>query len=345
MNKNLIIKFVVAMTLGLFLGLGLAGFHVYRLWTTPYTGSAVNFKISQGESFGHINYRLAEAGLISNARLFHYFNRYKKTLNSYKSGTFEIPPGATMEEIHKQLISGSPLSVGLTIPEGKNMYEIGKILEGHKLCSYQDFIALAKDAEFMNELNVPAGTVEGYLYPETYRFSPDVDAKTIMKTMVHEFKKRTADLNFASTDLNPHEVVILASIVEKETGARKERPIIAGVFHNRLKKKMRLQSDPTTIYGIFETFSGNIKKSDLLTKSPYNTYMVEALPAGPISNPGIDAITAVLSPVPSEYLYFVSNNDGTHTFSATYKEHSDHVIELQKNRRAREGKSWRNLKQ
>ncbi|MFZ4712367.1 MAG: endolytic transglycosylase MltG [Bacteriovoracaceae bacterium] len=345
MNKSLIIKALIGMFAGIVLGLSLASFHIYRIWNTHYEGEAKLFKISQGESFGQINYRLAKENLIANARIYHYYNRYKKTLNSYKSGTYEIPSGATMADIFNIFISGIPMSILVTIPEGKNMYEVAKILEQQKLTTYDEFMNLARNTEFMSELEVPAGTVEGYLYPETYRFSPDVETKTIIKTFVHEFKKKTAQLQFENTLLSPHEVVILASIVEKETGARKERPIIAGVFHNRLKKKMRLQSDPTTIYGIYETFTGNIKKSDLMTKSPYNTYTVEALPAGPISNPGLDAMKAVLNPVVSDYLYFVSNNDGTHTFSATYEAHSSAVVELQKNRKSREGKSWRDLKQ
>ncbi len=345
MNKSLKIKLLLGLFLGPIIGLALASFHVYRLWEVPYVGPSKLFKVAQGDTFAQINYRLYKEGLISNPRLFHYYNRYHQTLNSYKVGTYQIPSGATMASVFEIFIHGTPLTTNITIPEGKNIYEIGRILEVQKLSTYQEFIKLAKDSEFMHELGVEGGTVEGYLYPETYRFSPEVDAKTIIKTMVGQFKKKTSTLDFSQSKLTPHEVVILASIVEKETGARKERPIIAGVFHNRLKKRMKLQSDPTTIYGIFETFTGNIKKSDLLTKSAYNTYTVEALPAGPISNPGIDAIKAVLYPEKSDYLYFVSNNDGTHTFSATYEEHNLAVINLQKNRRAREGKSWRNLKE
>jgi UPF0755 protein len=140
------------------------------------------------------------------------------------------------------------------------------------------------------------------------------------------------------------EIITLASIVEKETGAPEERPIIAGVFHNRLSKKMRLQSDPTTIYGIWSRYKGNLHKSDLLDPNPYNTYYVPALPAGPISNPGIESIRATLNPSIHHYLYFVSKNDGTHTFTSTYEDHSKAVTQFQLDRRAREGKSWRDLK-
>src|SRR5690606_30167528 len=128
-------------------------------------------------------------------------------------------------------------------------------------------------------------------------------------------------------------------------GAKWERPIIAGVFLNRLKKKMRLQSDPTTIYGIWHRYQGNIRKADLLEMTPYNTYKIPALPTGPISNPSLEAIQAVLNPEEHNYLYFVSKNDGTHVFSATYKDHNKAVDDFQRNSKARQGKSWRDLNQ
>jgi UPF0755 protein len=140
-------------------------------------------------------------------------------------------------------------------------------------------------------------------------------------------------------------VIILASVVEKETGAKIERPAIAGVFTNRLKKRMRLESDPTTIYGIWQRYTGNIKKADLLEYTPYNTYKVPALPQGPISNPSLEAISAVLKPEQHEYLFFVSKNDGTHVFTRNYQEHLKAVDDFQRNSRARQGKSWRDLKQ
>lgn len=140
-------------------------------------------------------------------------------------------------------------------------------------------------------------------------------------------------------------MIVLASIVEKETGAKVERPTIAGVFHNRLNKRMRLQSDPTTIYGIWERYKGNIRKSDLLEETPYNTYKIPSLPVGPICNPSLEAIKAVIKPEEHNYLFFVSKNDGTHVFTEKYSDHNSAVNEFQKNSKSREGKSWRNLKQ
>lgn len=339
--KKLIIASIVAPIIGLLM----AGIHIWFLYTKTYEGPETKFKIASGETFAHINYRLTDQKLISNARIFHYMNRYKGSMNKYRAGTFEIPAGATMQTVYDILINGAPMTNGVTIPEGKNIFEIGKILEGIGMVNYKDFISLCRDERLLQELGVPKPSVEGYLYPDTYKFAPDVDAKTIIRHMVSEFKRKTESLDFSKSHLTPHEVVIMASVVEKETGARKERPIIAGVFHNRLKKRMRLQSDPTTIYGIYENYTGNIKRSDLLNKTDYNTYTIEGLPIGPIANPGIESMKAVIYPSQHDFLYFVSNNDGTHTFSPTYEIHNFHVQALQKNRDARKGKSWRDLKQ
>ena len=144
--------------------------------------------------------------------------------------------------------------------------------------------------------------------------------------------------------MSRHQVVTLASIVEKETGATSERPLISSIFHNRLRKHMRLQSDPTTIYGMWDRYAGKIHKSDLSTFSVYNTYTIPALPVGPIANPGKEAIHAALYPAQSDYLFFVSHNDGTHEFTRSYGEHTRAVGKFQLDPKAREGKSWRDLK-
>ena len=162
--------------------------------------------------------------------------------------------------------------------------------------------------------------------------------------MVNEFFKRTKTLDFTHPKLTKHELITLASIVEKETGRAIERPRIAGVFFNRLRKRMRIQSDPTTIYGIWENFNGNLRKKHLLAKTPYNTYKISGLPIGPIANPGLKAIEAVLHPESHKFLYFVSKNDGTHVFSKNLIDHNKAVNFWQKNSRNRKGRSWRQQK-
>ncbi len=324
--------------------------HVWVLMNQSYEGPKTKFTIQRGESFSSINYRLHKNEIINNPRLFHYYAKYKKSITKFKVGTYHINPGETIPDIVDKLVNGSPIMISVTIPEGKNMYEIGRILEKKGVTSYQTFIKIAKKTTLIDAFNIEGvdvgpKTVEGYLYPDTYRFIPNSPASLVIKTMVLLFKKKTNTLDFSSSKLSKHQVITLASIVEKETGAKAERPLISGVFHNRLKKRMRLQSDPTTIYGIFETFNGNLRKKHLLEKTPYNTYKISGLPLGPIANPGLEAITAVLNPESHNYYYFVSHNDGTHEFTSTYRDHLKAVDKYQKNRRNRKGKSWRDLRQ
>jgi UPF0755 protein len=320
----------------------------YKISVWEYTGEPIVFEVKPGEGFSKINGRLHSKGLISSAKIFHRYAQVNGYMTKFKAGRFEIKTDSNMLEIFDTLLNGQSITNSVTIPEGKNLFEIAQILEKDKIIeSAQEFIRLAKDPQFVRELGIDGERAEGYLYPETYKFTPQSKAKDVIKAMVDVFKRRTEDLDFskAPLNLNKHEVVILASVVEKETGASFERPQIAGVFVNRLKKRMRLQSDPTTIYGIYEQFNGNLRKRHLLEKTPYNTYKVPALPAGPISNPGLESIKAVLNPAQHQFLYFVSQNDGTHVFSKTYREHRQAVDKFQKNYKARQGKSWRDLKE
>lgn len=311
----------------------------------PYQGKATNFTIKPGEGFSSVNYRLSKKEIISSARMFHYYTKFTDKINKLKAGTYNIPAGANMKDILYILTEGTPILTKVTIPEGKNMYEVAKLFEAKGITSAKEFIKLCKDPELVRTIHPTAPSLEGYLFPETYMFAPKTPAIEIIKAMLSQFHKQTKILDLEQTFLTPHEVIILASIVEKETGAKFERPTIAGVYLNRLKKKMRLQADPTTIYGIWETYKGNLRKKHLLQKTAYNTYKINGLPLGPIANPSLAAIKAVLEPQEHNYVFFVSKNDGTHVFTPTYKEHRKAVDYWQKNRRNRKGKSWRDLKQ
>ena len=332
--------------LGLILSTLLIGYFYQKLHS-PHVRENSIFKITSGETFAQINYRLFKAGLINDQRIFHYYAKYKKLLTKFKVGEFTIPQGSSIPEVVYILVSGTPNLTQVTIPEGKNMYEIADILAANKITSKKDFLTEVRNKELMKSFSIPPSSpsLEGYLFPETYKFSPNSSAKYVIKTMLKLFHLKTKNLYFNHPFLSKHEIINLASIVEKETGAKFERPLIAGVFTNRLKKKMRLQSDPTTVYGMWDRYKGNIKKSDLLEYTPYNTYKIPALPLGPIANPSLEAIEAVLQPAHTNYLYFVSKNDGTHVFSETYKSHREAVDAYQKNAQARRGKSWRQLKQ
>ena len=309
-----------------------------------YEGPDADFIIQQNENFSSINARLSKEHLISSARLFHRFSQFKGVLNKYKTGHYIIKHNSNLIDVFHIFINQKSQVTLFTIPEGKNMFEIGKMLEASSITSYSEFIKLVRDRKFLAEMGIQADTAEGYLYPESYDFPPNSSAKHVIQLMVKQFQKKIESINLESTHLTLKEILILASMVEKETGDKKERPIIAGVFYNRLKLKMRLQSDPTTIYGKFEEYDGNLTRKDLTTPSAYNTYTIPALPIGPICNPGVDALKAVLNPGVHNYLYFVSQNDGTHIFSESYEKHQEAVAKWQKNPKNREGRSWRNHK-
>lgn len=319
--------------------------HFSIVFFSPYAGEDVTFTVKPGEGFAKVNGRLAQKNIVSDARLFHYYAKYTDRMTKIKAGTYEIKNGMHMGEVLETLVDGIPLLTSVTIPEGKNMYEIGKILEDKKITTYEEFVKECKDPNNIDLLGVDAPSVEGYLFPDTYKFAKATPAREVLRAMINLFNQKVSDLDFSKANLSKHEVVILASIVEKETGAKFERPTIAGVYLNRLDKRMRLQADPTTIYGIWENYDGNLKKKHLLQKTAYNTYKMAGLPLGPIANPSLAAIKAVLEPEDHKYIYFVSKNDGTHVFTPTYKEHLKAVEYWQKNYRNRKGKSWRDLKQ
>lgn len=336
--------FIAIIVVGL-LGLISVGSYVGYFYTLTYKGPDANFIVENGDAFGRINQRLYTQGLISNKRIFHYLAKGKHVMTKFRAGSYTIPRGSNMGMILDTLVYGQPNLTSITIPEGKNMYEVAKLFAASGITSESDFLETVQHPDFISQLKISASSLEGYLYPETYRFAPHTPAKIVAKTMIDLFNRKTSQIEFNHPFLNKHQVIILASVVEKETGAKVERPAIAGVFTNRLKKRMRLESDPTTIYGIWSRYKGNIRKADLLEMTPYNTYKIPALPQGPISNPSLEAIKAVLSPEHHEFLFFVSKNDGTHVFTKNYQDHLQAVDNFQRNTRARQGKSWRNLKQ
>lgn len=242
------------------------------------------------------------------------------------------------------LYSGDPILHAVTIPEGWTVRLIADALEKQGLINKENFLKLALSKASAQKYQLKTPHLEGFLFPETYNFSRVDGDEKILDQMVSTFfnhynkslKQDTERLGFSVERL-----VTFASIVEKETGVASERPMVASVFHNRLKKRMRLQSDPTTIYGI-ENFNGNLTKADLQRPSPYNTYTIPALPLGPIASPGLESLKATLFPAETEFLYFVSNNKGSHIFSKTYGDHSRHVNGYQPALPKRKGKSPKN---
>ncbi|MDZ4677191.1 MAG: endolytic transglycosylase MltG [Oligoflexia bacterium] len=299
--------------------------------------------ISPG-SFSKTSDLLYKEGLIKDAKRFVLMARLLRKTGKVKAGEYEVKLNMSPHELLKVITSGKSVLHAVHIPEGFNIDQIADDLARRNLVDRNEFIKLARDPRMAMLLGIDEPTLEGYLYPETYSFEHFTGERVIIKTMVDKFKEvYNREIKFGAEKLgySMHFVVTLASIVEKETGAPEERPLIASVFHNRLKINMMLQSDPTILYGKHTLERKNITKEDIRAKTPYNTYTRKGLPVGPISNPGKESMLAVIEPAESKYIYFVSKNNGTHQFSVTYGEHNNAVKKFQMDVRARAGKSWR----
>ena len=288
--------------------------------------------IPDGSTFQHVASLLEREGLIKSRSVFVLLGKSQSVDRKVHAGEYELNPGMTPAEILSKLLNGQVLLHPLTIPEGLTIAQIADVVSQQGLTDRAEFLRLAKDRTFIASLGIKAETLEGYLYPNTYKFPRPIKARELLVAMVEQLRQVVGpDLlaRMQELKMTMHEVLTLASVIEKETGSGGERPEISAVFHNRLKKHIPLQSDPTVIYGL-PAFDGNLHKKDLSSPSPYNTYRVQGLPPGPIANPGIQAIRATLYPSDSHSLYFVSRNDGTHQFSATLIEHNKAVEKYQK---------------
>jgi UPF0755 protein len=289
---------------------------------------------SEGMTLKGIAAKLEDTGIIKNRQMFTLWARLKKYSRSIKAGEYCLSPGMTPEEILMVLTRGNIVSHPVTFPEGLSLYQMADILFEKGLGDRESFIAIAESGDCLIPYGINVQKLEGYLYPDTYHFARGLSERAIIDAMLKRFMDVVAPLKekIGRSGMKLEEVVTLASIVEKETGRASERPVIASVFLNRLKKGMRLESDPTVIYGIRD-FSGNLTRRDLREATPYNTYVIRGLPLGPIANPGIESIDAVVNPAETDYLYFVSKNDGSHYFSKTLQEHNRAVMLYQKKKR------------
>jgi len=290
-------------------------------------------EISKGMNAKGIARLLKEEKLIKNDLAFRVLAKVKGVENKLQAGEYELSSSLNLSRILSKIEKGEVLARPFTIPEGYNIRQITQILEEKDLAGKERFIALTEDAKFIPQFGIQTKSLEGYLFPETYRISKRMKEEEIIKLMISQFNKAVTEENRKRAEelgFTFHQIIILASIVEKETSAPEERALISAVFHNRLKARRPLQSDPTVIYALGEAFDGDLKKEHLRVDSPYNTYRYRGLPLGPIGNPGKEAIHAALYPADVDYLYFVSRNDGTHEFSSSLEEHNRAVWKYQK---------------
>jgi len=314
--------------------LGLMAARSWREATRPLEPEApsIVFSVPQGASLRQVASQLEAQGIIRSARALSLLARLRRLEGSIRAGEYDLSPAQAMPEVLEHLIRGPLKTYEVSLPEGLTAREIGQRLSAAGLVELDSFLHFVYDPTSAPALGVEGPTLEGYLFPETYRLPRGLPAEHVARILVDEFHRNwQALLNTQPPSaMSMREVVTLASIVEKETGAPEERPLIASVFLNRLQRNMRLETDPTVIYGIPD-FDGNLTRAHLQDGSnPYNTYKISGLPPGPIASPGLDALRAVLAPAESAYLYFVSMNDGTHHFSATYREHVNAVNRYQR---------------
>ena len=297
--------------------------------------NTVQLQIQPGTGLHKIAVDLQQKGVVRSALALKLLARWNQQSDRIQAGSYQFSDSASPGEILDRLVKGDVEKVSLTIPEGFTLQQIIDRIVKEGFGDRNKLLQLAYDANFIHSLKIDAKSLEGYLFPETYLFAPGISEKTILTMMVTqlqnnltpELKKRAKKLG-----MTLQQWVTLASIIEKETGIVEEMPLISSVFHNRLKRKIPLQTDPTVIYGI-KNFNGNLTRKDLKTPTPYNTYMIRGLPPGPIASPGSAALKAAVTPAQTKYLYFVATGDGGHRFSKTLKEHNIAVKEYLAQRR------------
>jgi UPF0755 protein len=311
--------------------------YYYRLLHEPPAIEGAGEKIVEiplGTSVHDTAELLYTKGLIPSVPGFKLLARFTQSEGVIRAGEYSVPESLSSRDILTLLRKGDVVLHKVTVPEGLRSEEVAGIVAEKLALSRERLAALLKDREFIQSLGLTSPTLEGYLLPETYSFPSKVTEEQVILKMVQDmlgFCDEEKRGQAQALGLTLHQLLTLASIIEKETAVASEAPLVSSVYHNRLKKRMRLQSDPTVIYGI-EGFDGDIRWKDLRTDTPYNTYTREGLPPTPIANPGKRAIEAALSPADTKYLYFVSRNDGTHVFSETLSGHNQAVNRYQRRR-------------
>lgn len=309
-----------------------AGWGVWKV-VRPLAHPEMVFEIPMGRSVVAISQLLQDKGIIANRWVFLAYNLLQG--GKLKAGEYKFEDGMTLPQVYRKLAKGDVITYTVRMIEGWNMIQLMREIAA---ASYawptigKEFLEVCRDPAILAAYNIEAPSCEGYLFPDTYKIQRPKDAITIVRRLLDEYKRRVTPEMMAgakNVGLTWPQVMTLASIVEREAAVSQERPHIAGVFLNRLKLKMPLESDPTVVYGV-DRADNKIYRSDLERVTPYNTYKIPGLPPGPIASPGMASIKAVLSPLPTEDLFFVAKNDGTHIFSKDYASHSAAVQQYQR---------------
>lgn len=305
----------------------------------PIGDKTIEIEIPKGATFRKAVEILSKEGLMKNKTLFLIIGRMSGLERKIRAGYYSIRGSMSPLSLLRMLISGQIIEYEIVIVEGDSLREIGAKLAEKGIIKKEDFIKLSTDRGFLSFHDIKAPSFEGYLFPDTYKIPKGTDSKEAIGGMIKRMREQYSDelrVRASEIGLSEREVLTLASIIEKEAKVDKERPLISAVYHNRLRKRIPLQADPTSIYGI-EGFRRDITEKDLKRKTPYNTYIIKGLPPGPIASPGIKSIKAALYPADVPYLFFVSNNDNTHRFSVTPREHQV-AVEIYRKKKNEEGK-------
>lgn len=290
-------------------------------------------EIPKGTGLSGVTRILSQAGLVDHPLLFKLAARLTARHGSLKAGEYRLSASQSYDAILDSLHRGRVVLHLVTLPEGFTLEQIVDRLAEAGLVDRQGALDLAEDQDYLRELGIKAESMEGYLFPDTYRFARGLSARSILNRMFRRFQDAWRPLAPAAKEMGMSrlQAVTLASIIERETSLDAERPLVGAVYHNRLRSKMPLQADPTVIYGM-DDFDGNLTRNDLRSDNPYNTYTRAGLPPGPICSPGRASLSAAVHPAQAKYLYFVAKGDGSHYFSTAYREHVNAVNRYQKRR-------------
>jgi UPF0755 protein len=301
---------------------------VDRLERPPRSGRSaeVDVYFPPGTSTGAIFRRLAAEGVIGNARWAEIFYRLRSSATPLQAGEYRFSRHMPLSEVLKRMGEGDVVQHTIVVPEGLTAEETFQLFLDQGIGTKEAFRTALADASLLPGLAQGAPDLEGFLFPETYKVTRSITARRVIERMVEEFRLHfTQEMRdrARALGLTPRQAVTLASIVEKETGLTREAPVVAGVYLNRLDQGMRLQADPTVTYALKRggKWTGMLRRSDYGYESPYNTYLYEGLPPGPICNPGLAALRAAVTPARTEFLYFVADANGGHTFSRTFEQH------------------------
>jgi UPF0755 protein len=315
------------------------------LMPLPIGNKQVEIEIPKGASFRQVAEIFSQQHIIFDKNIFLFIGRVSRIDRKIRAGFYSVDRSMNLLDLLKVLRKGQIIEYEITVIEGDSLREVAVKLSEKDIIPEEEFRQLSLDKSFLASYGIQANSLEGYLYPDTYRIPKGMDPKEAIGMMINKLREQYSGKlreRSAEIGMSEREVLTLASIIEKEAARDDERPLISAVYHNRLRKNILLQADPTAVYGI-KSSGEKITSDDLKRKTPYNTYIIKGLPPGPISSASIKSIIAALYPADVQYLYFVSNNDGTHRFSVTAAEHAAAVRAYREKKQAEDGQEKENI--